>query len=229
VVMHRSALRCCDSPPRRPTSRGLVGLQAARDHLRVRLVPEPQLRGSGVRYVARELTAGLHLALAFDTPDQVVFVHPRDLARWGRPEDELFALARANTEAEPALEPFEVKTPGPVAVIAFLGDSAFATSHVLFLERYLDRAAHGHLVAMPDRHALLALPLSQAGALKAVGSLVMMAQGRFAGEPGPISDQLYWRRPSGTLVPVALAVRDGGERWIAVPPELDEALGRLAR
>lgn len=208
-----------------PVSGGLpVEFRHARHHLKVRIVPERQVAARPTAYVSRDLVGGLRLVLALDTPHQVVFVHPRDVDRWGQDEASLFLLAERATHADEPLETFDVVAAGDARVVALMGDSPFAASHVLFLERYVPAPPAGYLVSVPDRHAILALPLTGLSALAGLGALLELGQERFATQPGPLSDELFWRRPDGQLVRVTCGLRDEGEPWIAAPSELDDLL-----
>jgi len=186
--------------------------------LRLRLVPGRHVDAQPTRYVTRGLASDLHLALAIDKPEHVVFVAADEPATWERSVDDLFDRALANTRDEPALERTDLDVAGAPPISVLHGPSYYAASHAVFLERYLAPGVHGHLVAVPDRHAILAVALDGAEGLSAIGPLVRLAHARFTEEPGAISDQLYWRLPDGALRRIACGVRDDGEVWVA-PPE----------
>ncbi len=202
-----------------------LDFEIAAPRLRLRIVPDRQIEAQPDKMVVRPLARGLGLALAIDKPEHVVFVAPKDLARWQREDDELFELADANTRAEPPLDREDLEVDATLSIAWLYGASYYATSHVRFVERYLPAGAHGHLVALPDRHALFAIAFDGAATLPALGPLVMLAHGRFSEEPGALTDQLYWRRPDGALVKIACGVRDDGGPWVAPPEEFNAVVG----
>ena len=213
---------------RRATAKAVpIDFAQAAPNLRLRITPDRLVEANPAAYVSRELARGLYLTIAIDKPEHVVFVHSRELAEWQRTADELFEIARANTRAEPALERQEIELVDGPTLTVLLGDSYFTASHVLFLESYLDAGAHGLLVGVPDRHALVVLPLVDKASLGGFGPIVRLCHARFAEEPGAITDQLYWRR-GHEYVKVACGVRDDGTPWVAPPEAFNELVGRLS-
>ncbi len=202
-----------------------VDFEYAASRLRLRVVPDRQVTAQPARYVSRELAADLHLALAIDKPEHVVFVSSEEPASWSCSIDELFERARANTEAEPPLdrEDLELDAAGAPSIALLHGTSYYASGHVVFLDRYVPAGEWGHLIGVPDRHAVLAVPFDGAGVLPALGPLVRLAHLRFTEEPGAISDQLYWRHRDGALVRIACGVGSDGQPWVA-PPEAFTAI-----
>lgn len=195
-----------------------LDFEVAAPRLRVRIVPDRQVEAQAGKLVIRPLARGLVLALAIDKPEHVVFVSPKDLERWQRTFDELFDLADTHTRAEPALDRHDLEVEGSPTIAVLLGPSYYAATHVTFVDRYVAAGAHGHLVAVPDRHAVIAAAFDGAASLGALGPLVRLAHARFAEEPGAITDQLYWRRLDGALVKIACGVNADGAPWVA-PPE----------
>jgi hypothetical protein len=213
---------------RRATAKpAAMAFEVAAPRLRIRLIPNRQLTANPGHYVARSLTPDLHAAVAIDNPEHVVYVNPRDLARWQRSADELLALATEATRSEPALERHAVEVSGGPTITGLFGPSYFAASHVLFVDRYVAASGHGHLVAVPDRHACLVLPIDGACTFGGVDTLGRIARARFAEEPGAISDQIYWRRPDVTYATIACGVRPDGTSWVAPPADFGELAGRL--
>jgi hypothetical protein len=200
-----------------------LGFDIAGPRLRVRLVPERHVAAQPDRYVTRRLANDLHLALAIDKPEHVVFVAAKEPPEWGQSIDALFELAMANTRAEPALDRTDLELPDGPRIVGLFGSSYYAASHAMFLERYVAPGEHGHVIAVPDRHALLAFPFGGDRDLGGLGPLVKLAHVRFSEEPGAISDQIYWRRREGTLVKIACGVRADGQPWVA-PPEAFTAI-----
>lgn len=201
-----------------------LSLDHARAHLRVRVTPEDTVHAQPEAFVIRELADGLHVTLAIDLPEHVKYVAPKDLAAWGVAADELWPVAIENTRAEPALERDDIELEGGGTLSVLYGDSYFAASHVLFLERYVDMDV---LVAVPDRHSIACIAMDE-HVLQGLGALVLFAHMRFTEQPGAISEQMYWRR-GDRYVKVPCGVRDDGTPWVAPPDEVNEAVLALTR
>lgn len=197
------------------------------DKLRVRVTPDELVESNPEAFVARPLTSQLKLALAVDLPEHVVYVKQAELAGWPGSEDDHFARAMANTEAEPPLEEhtLELEDAPPLTVLA--GGSYFAASHALFLERYLPHHPNGVLLGVPDRHALIVLPLVGVRSLGALGPLLRLVTVRFAEQPGSISDQLFWRR-GARWIRIPCGMRPDGTPWVAPPDEFNTFVQSLA-
>jgi hypothetical protein len=204
-----------------------LAFEVAAPRLRIRLVPDRLVAPDPKRYVVRRLASDLHAALAIDNPEHVVFVGANDLVAWQVGEDALFDRAGANTRDEPLLDRDDIALDGGATLVALAGQSYFAASHALYLERYLPATPHGAVIAVPDRHACFALAIADAKFLAGLGAIVRLAHLRFREEPGPISDAIYWRRIGGTLVRIACGVRGDGQPWVAPPDELNDLVSTL--
>lgn len=210
---------------RRATAKSAeLSLEYAREHLRVRVTPEDVVHAQPGAFVIRDLAEGLHATLAIDLPEHVKFVAPKDLAAWGAAADELWPVALANTMAEAPLERDDIELEGGGTLVVLYGESYFAASHVMFLERYVEGEA---LVAIPDRHAIACVAMDE-HLLRGIGALVMFAQMRFSEQPGAVSDQLYWKRGE-VYTKVACGVRDDGSPWVAPPEDFNDAVLALTR
>jgi hypothetical protein len=121
-------------------------------------------------------------------------VEQREAAGWARSRDELWHVALDNVRAggRPEPEPFHAE-PG-VVLVGFRSDSLFTTTHSFWIERTLDAGRHGVILAVPNRHVLVAHAIRDASVVPAVDALVKVAIGFHREGPGPISPHLYWVR-----------------------------------
>ena len=210
---------------RRATAKSAeLSVEYARAHLRVRVTPEDMVHSQPESFVSRDLADGLRATLAIDLPEHVKFVAPKDLAAWSVAADELWPVAMANTEAEAPLERDDIELDGGGKLVVLYGESYFAASHVMFLDRYgLGEA----LVAVSDRHAIACIAMDE-HVLQGIGALVMFAHMRFTEQPGAVSEQLYWRRGE-RYVKVPCGVREDGTPWVAPPDDFNDAVLALTR
>ena len=164
--------------------------------------------------ITRPVAPGLLAALAIDYPDTVASLNPEIPPKWGRTPDELFELGLSNVRAQdvPDLSVIENSS-----IRLLSGDSFFVATWVLMLEERMQPvSAHGALVIVPHRHAVLFQPIVDVSAVKAIGPLLGIADSQCRQGPGSISPSLYWWKDGHlTLLPSELK----GTRIQFSPPE----------
>lgn len=196
--------------------------------LRLRLYPPDFMpdRAMTVHRVDLEHTCSV---LVIDLPRAVATVSPDLLPSWGRSVDEVLQLALEQTLRECAIEWELVDLGGGAAPLHLAAaDHFFVATHALRLSprpELLGR--HGTMVAVPDRHTLLALPLQDAAALVTLNRMIGLAFDRCAKGVGSLSPQLYWLRPDGTYQ-VQCSELANGKLLFLPTPELVAALDQLA-
>lgn len=152
---------------------------------------------------ARPFAPGLIEAVVVDTPTTVRTLTRAEVARWRVPDEELFALGRANVHADGLLQREELPAGSPEEpAVTVLHDWTFyAATHVLWLEEYLPLGPLGALVALPGRGMVLALALRPARdgevLARAAARLHARADRGFREGPGSLSRRLYWWRQGG--------------------------------
>lgn len=202
--------------------------------LRVRLYPaDMQLAEdvpTGEWGTWREDLEGTRSMLVVDLPSTVVSVRSELPKRWGRRRDELFARAMQNVAAEcpVEVESVEIDRQQGVRATVLSADHVFVASHALRLDAWPQViGAHGTLFCVPNRHILLAVPVTNAaGALAAVQHLLALAMRMFADGPGSTSPHVYWRTPTGSFA-VARGNLDGKNLHVLPSDAFVELLERL--
>ncbi|MDR3637379.1 MAG: hypothetical protein P4L84_26480 [Isosphaeraceae bacterium] len=174
---------------------------AARPLLKVRLYPA-DVAEHGL-YTYRAAMNDVIAALVLDLPETVDSVHEDQIAAWGRPVDELFAIGLENVRTGDPVQPqtYELGAGGSIQV---LGDNSFFTAtHALMLSHYVQPPPErGALVAVPHRHAVIYHPIVDQTVLVAINTMLPMARGMFQEGPGSVSPHLYWWRDGHfTLLP----------------------------
>lgn len=171
---------------------------------------------------------GLLECVVLDLPDVVRTVSQATLADWGLSTEAALDLGRAQTRADGLLpaRPLRVGADG----VRLVNESFLTTTHVWWLQDYLPEAAapgaEGALVMLPNRHVLVALPLTLEVAREGPQRLWPTAAELFLEEPGGVSPHLWWWR-RGRLTHLPLQRRD--DRLIlSPPPDYRAALERLA-
>lgn len=220
VVAHMAPLLAPD-----PMDQLEQDADALRDAVRVRLYPTSVLDEQHVAPPSREIADGLSEVVVVDTAETVMVV---DTDRFGVLElsdAELFALGRDNLRThEPVAA--EHHTDGPVELFLAESDSFYTATWAVLLDELVDLPPHGALVTIPSRHALMAHPLRDAEAIKAVQVLLGVAHRHFAEAPGNLTPDLYWYR-DGRLRLLPTAEQDDGQLGFAPRDDFLDVLNQL--
>jgi hypothetical protein len=203
--------------------------EQARATLRARLIDDDYMGGRDIELAGRRVGDDLRVVLAYDLPDTVHLPSRDAVLEWGE-EDELLELALEQTRREQGLEltrnDYGQEQGGPTSVWLLAGDSFFTATHGLWADGFdPPPSEHGTLVAVPNRHAVLAHPIRGLDAIGAIQIILGAVRTMWAEGPGSLSDGLYWLR-DGYLE--RLETRVEGENLIFTPSdELTGVLNRL--
>lgn len=198
---------------------------ALRDAIRVRLYPTEALEGSHITPPARPAADGLSEVVVVDTPDTVLVVDADRLDVLGLDHDALFTLGRDNLRQHEPIEA-ERRTSGSVELLVAEGDSFFTATWALLLDEVTDLPPDGALVVVPSRHALLAHPVRDADAVRAVQVLLAVAHRHVVDAPGALVPDLYWYH-DGQLTLLPTEEQDDGQLAFHPTDEFVEVLNRL--
>ncbi|WIB27115.1 hypothetical protein [Curtobacterium sp. MCSS17_015] len=200
-----------------------LGADELRDRIRLRLMADDGADPTDLTY-ARPFAPGLVLGLCVDYPTMVSTLSTATLPKLALGSDELWAMGRFNTDAEPVDANAEI-APG-VHIVE--GESLFTASKAVNLPALFGAAPFGTVFAVPHRHLLLAVPLRDVDSVQAIqtlaGLLVRVLGDREAGLPGGVlcPDLLFSRH--GHVSPVSAYDQDTGELRIEVDERFQEAL-----
>ena len=199
-----------------------LSFEQARSMIKVRL--HPDCAPFAEMGLSRRIAPGVLALLVLDDLQAIRALVPEELERWNRPADELWDLGLANVRAQekPHFAPPEPDALGMISSTGF-----FAATWAMMLEELLDPVpAHGALVVLPHRHALLFQPLVDFGAIESVPHLLTVAEEGYRDGPASISPYLYWWRPGSlTLLPARFRK---GKVMFAPPDEFLDVLCALA-
>jgi hypothetical protein len=202
------------------------GPEEARAAIKARLVDDDFM--PGWEYAERRVAEDLRLVLAYDLPTTVTIPPREEILEWGS-EDELFEIAIEHVRAEPGLELGTHEFPSPdgaTRIWTLLGESFFTATHALWAETFdPPPSEHGTLVAVPNRHSVLAHPIRDLGTVSAVTHLVDLGHRLWVEGPGSLSDGVYWLR-EGRLERLDIVREDENTRFTPSEAFLD-VLNRL--
>jgi hypothetical protein len=166
-----------------------------RDRLGLRIYPEDFLDNemSEGAIIYRDLP-GTVTVLVIDLPTSVATVPKGQMATWGLDERALREQAQANLARLAVCEEESVELGAECRATVLLGDSLFTATWALQLEQRLPTCAeaHGALVGLPHRHALIVHPITGSPVLTAINTMIPMISGMYQEGPGSISPRLYW-------------------------------------
>lgn len=174
-------------------------------------LPDPDSPGAGPA-----LATNLVVRAALDLPTHVAILH--DGTRYGGwsatgPD------ALANLGRLPAPEHSTLDAGDGAVVHCFYAEDFFGASRLLMLDQLLATHAavelpeHGVLVVVPHRHLLAAHVLQDASAVRAMSTLVALAEGG-RDVAGALSADVYYRSPDGALQVVTEHDGDGRTRVV---------------
>ena len=198
---------------------------ALRAAVRVRLYPAEALDGDHVSPPFREAADGMCEVVVVDTADAVLVVEADRFDVLGLSARELFRLGRDNLRAQEPLD-LQPRSDGPVELLVAEGDSFYTATWALLLDEAVELPPDGALVVVPSRHALVAHPLRDADAVRAVQTLLAIAHRHVAESAGALTADLYWFRDGG-LHRLPTVEQDDGQLAFHPPDDFVEVLNRL--
>ncbi len=191
--------------------------------LRIRIVPPADREFEFI--VRRELASGLLQCIAYDMPRSAQYVRIEDQERFGLTEDELFETALANVIAFEPIERVPLAEDQVPGLFALRGDSHYAASHILAVEKHVFPIEEpGLVVAVPARNWALAARLEYGQAEDAIRTVSYLAGRMHEDMPGGISPEVYWWR-HGEFAHIPTRAM-AGAIGIDLPKELKLALSR---
>jgi hypothetical protein len=195
----------------------------------VRLWERADLPAGTGEYLVTSAIEGLAGVLSLDLPESIRSVKREEADAWDIPEADLFARALENVESLAAIQTMAVPLPGGGDITVFhsqaAGDGGYYIATLALRPHHLAaaRGRHGALVALPVRHAILALPLDDAESLTRIHALIAITLGMHRDGPGSISRRIFWLR-NDTYEEVPYE-QNGDHVNIHIPRELAEELG----
>ena len=217
------ALRARETAPAKPYAQSKRKLAA-------RLYPEANRAGlSGM--VTRDDIPGTVTLLTIDDEGAFTSVTPDALEAWGITAEEAFRQANANAARRRVdTKTLRPDTPSGKLTIHYVAEENHASSYALTLLMH-DRkyaGAYGALVSIPSRALVLVTPLGPDSLADAVAVFVATTGGLTRAEyqrhDRPVSQGVYWLRPTGDWEEVAVARADG-RVWAEPPPGLRGVMG----
>lgn len=172
----------------------------AAERLLLRVYPRDFLDDGRADWLVHRMDLpGTATILVADLPSSVLTLKRDVVDGWGRSAEELFSLAldQLADQCPVDLEWTELVA-GSLAVAVLSAEHLYAATHALRLGEWPELVGpHGTLLAVPNRHTLIAYPIEDQRVLGAVQRLVPLVQRMFEQGPGSIAEHLFWRRTDG--------------------------------
>jgi hypothetical protein len=202
----------------------------ARGALRVRLWPADYRDQVGAgNLVWREDLPGIVTGLVLDLPWSVRALQPAEVAAWGLPVADLFALGLQQVwrNCPPQLERVGHADLPEVLFLTSPAGDFFAASHALLLDRHAGALGrHGALVGVPHRHMVVVHAFEDLRVVGAVNRLLPFVRRCWEEGPGSIDPDLFWYR-GGRFLRLPCELLDDGALRFAPPAEFEELVARL--
>ncbi|WP_029107284.1 hypothetical protein [Mycobacterium sp. URHD0025] len=164
--------------------------------VRARVLSTEQVEESpgGMLSYGWPIADGLTEVLCVDHPDVVAYLNTEQVST--RDVAALRAAGRRNTADEP-IEQVITRDADEARYFILTGESVFVGSKILdvgaLVPDYLPAAPHGVIVGAPSRNLLMAHPIAAAESLiTAINGMAQLCRTLSAGNPGPISGDLYY-------------------------------------
>jgi hypothetical protein len=200
----------------------------ARDLLAVRIGRVEDLAPMRATLLAREDLPGTLSYLVLDLPHVVATASSDHATQWGEQTPELFEIGLANVRRMPLPEVSRLTDEDGSELVALTGDHFFVATHALFLHEHPEcLGAHGTLVVVPHRHAVLCSPVHDLRVVTAVQRMAILADRMERQGPGSISAKLYYRYPDGRFMDLPYVLADRKFHFIPPDPFVD-LLNQLA-
>jgi len=191
--------------------------------LRPRIWHTPEIEDTGVPVVSKALAPGLTAVVTIDLPEAVTSLRPDEAAVTGQTIEQLWEIAFRQIEDGQPVETFEMVS----GVSVTSGNSLFVASRMLDPPRFTDQlGAYGALLAIPNRHVLIAHAINDASTRAAVNAIVPTARDLWRDGPGSITPDLYWWRQDEQLI--TLPVTREEPITLAAPAQFVALLERLS-
>ena len=143
--------------------------------------------------VHREDLPGTVSILIFDLPQSSRWVMTDEARAWGRPLEELFAIAIENQRAKPRPQANQIQVEPIGSFIAMEGPEPTTATYALTLGEFNKfRGDHGALVAIPTTRHLFCLPLDHRNVARVAQLLVVSSRRFFREGPASITDRIFW-------------------------------------
>jgi hypothetical protein len=171
--------------------------------------------------VHREDLPGTVSILIFDLPKSSRWVTPDEARAWGRPQEELFAIAIENQRAKPRPQANQIQAEPIGSFIAVEGPELTTATYALMLGEFNKfRGSRGALVTIPTSRHLFCLPLDDRNVGRAAQLLVISSRQFFLEGPASITDRVFWFH-DGKFEEVSTAGSEAQLRFVGPGPLRD--------
>jgi hypothetical protein len=202
--------------------RSLHSFAQAASLLAVRLLPAGTLAALGAKNLVYR--SDLAETVTLLVVDDLKPVSPADVARWAKPEAELFAAALQNVAAKVAVETAPILLDEGSQGLAIRGSHPLSAAHALLLKDHpAVLGPAGCLFCVPHRGLVACCPVGGTEALQTIPALIRFAFAEFQGGAGAISPYLYWfDGQQSHFLPYDLQ-----EKKISLSPGLEELVKKV--
>lgn len=167
--------------------------ESMKKYLAVRIYDSEYLSAIGEEATIRRPLAGeVSAVLVYDLPHVIENIKREDTDKWGKTEDELFAIGIANIKKNYRFEIAEVSFDKD-KILAVETEHFFAPNILLELDKRPELLGKGGaVVAIPTRSLALIYPIQDMKVMAALTMLFNSVPKIFAAGPGSLTKEIYW-------------------------------------
>ncbi|MCL2828538.1 MAG: hypothetical protein FWD99_07380 [Oscillospiraceae bacterium] len=142
--------------------------------------------------IRRPFAGDLFSVLVFNFPHSIQTIATEDTEKWGKAEDELFAMGIDNIRRDCPLEPQEI----PISddkLFLYETEHFFASNILFDLEQNEQLVGRGGaIVAVPTRSTAMIYPIYDLNVVEALNIFFHNAPACFMAGPGSLSREIFW-------------------------------------
>ncbi|MCL2142570.1 MAG: hypothetical protein FWH46_06865 [Methanimicrococcus sp.] len=143
-------------------------------------------------FVYRPFAGEIYASLVYDSPYATKNIPKSDMEKWGKTEDEVFAIGIENIRRNYPLQAVKVNF-GEDEIFAVEQNHFFAPNILFELEQHEEFIGKGGaIVAAPTRHMALIYPINNLKVTSVLGIFFHAVPDIFRNGPGSLSDEIYW-------------------------------------
>jgi hypothetical protein len=163
-----------------------------RPYTEIKSMLMPCLQSPGPGMWSRELAADLHLGIAVDTPEHIMYVPEAVIAKSGHPAEEWLAQAEQNLIERTPADWYEVVRKRPYELRVTTMEDCYDSARSVVLDRLLPKEAkHGWIVAPLSRDEMAFVPDRYENPDQIIGELAVIVASRVDQVAYPISHRVY--------------------------------------
>ncbi len=165
-----------------------------KDYICVRIVHEEYAKAVGDENVFYKQVCGdIYSMLVYDLPTTIASIKPSEAELWPINDEELWALAIANSQDHYPLAP-KMESMGELKIFVLENEHFFGPNIILNLEEWKEKLCgkYGCIFSTPTRHLVVIYPVNDLEVIQAINAMIPSSYNINRQGPGSISNNLIY-------------------------------------